>query len=85
MIYCVKLKKEAKGLDKAPIPGETGEKILNSISKEAWTNWQAHQTMLINEHRLSLIDPKARQFLKEEMERYLFGDGSKLPEGFTPP
>jgi Fe-S cluster biosynthesis and repair protein YggX len=85
MVYCVKLQKEADSLDKPPFPGPLGEKIFNSISKEAWLNWQAHQTMLINENRLSLIDPEARQYLKNEMERYFFGGGSELPAGFIKP
>lgn len=85
LIDCAKLKKKAKGLERAPYPGELGKKIFESISEEAWQMWLAHQTMLINEHRLSMIDPKARQFLAQEMEMFLFGAGSNKPAGFVPP
>lgn len=83
MIFCKKLGQEAEGLSEAPYPGPLGERIFNEISKAAWESWLGHQTMLINEYRLSLIDPKARTFLEEEMEKFLFGEGSERPEGFT--
>ena len=84
-VHCVKLQREEEGLDRAPYPGDLGQKILNQISKQAWQMWLNHQTMLINEYRLSLIDPKAREFLVKEMEKFLFGVGSAKPEGFIPP
>jgi len=83
-IYCLKLKKDAEALTFPPMPGEIGQKIFNHISQEAWQMWLAHQTMLINEYRLSMIDPKARSFLLQEMEKFLFGDGSEKPAGFVP-
>lgn len=83
-IFCSKLNEEAEGLDKAPFPGELGEKVFNQISKQAWKMWLAHQTMLINEYRLSLIDPKSREFLQEEMKKFFFGEGSAKPTGFVP-
>tara|TARA_Y100000817_G_scaffold280076_1_gene243858 strand:- start:323 stop:589 length:267 start_codon:yes stop_codon:yes gene_type:complete len=83
-VYCVKLQKEAEGLDYMPYPGEIGERILANISSEAWQMWVNHQTMLINEMRLTPVDPKARKLLEEEMEKFLFGEGSAKPEGFTP-
>ncbi|MBA2657126.1 MAG: oxidative damage protection protein [Tatlockia sp.] len=83
-VNCSKLKQEAVALEKAPFPGPLGEKILNEISKEAWSMWLTHQTMLINEYRLSLIDPKAKEFLHEEMKNFLFGEGSAKPQGFIP-
>lgn len=83
-VFCSKLNQESEGLDKAPFPGALGEKIFNHVSKQAWGMWLAHQTMLINEYRLSLIDPKAREFLNEEMQKYFFGDGSEKPAGFVP-
>lgn len=82
-ILCVKLNHEAEGMNAPPFPGPLGEKIFNQVSKEAWKMWLAHQTMLINEYRLSLMDPKARQFLQEEMQKYFFGEGSEKPAGFT--
>lgn len=84
-VLCVKLKKEAEGLDYPTYPGELGKRIYEGVSKEAWQQWLAHQTMLINEYRLSPMDPKARKFLEKEMESYFFGEGSAIPEGFKPP
>ena len=85
MIQCAYLKREAPGLERPPYPGELGKRIYQSISKEAWGRWMQHQTMLINEYRLTPIEPKARRFLEGEMEKFLFGTGSAAPEGFRPP
>lgn len=82
-VFCIKLNHEAEGMNAAPFPGPLGERIFNHISKQAWKMWLTHQTMLINEYRLSLIDPKAREFLHTEMEKYFFGEGSAKPAGFT--
>lgn len=84
-VHCVKLQREAEGLAYAPYPGELGKRIFENVSKEAWTQWLAHQTMLINENRLSPLDPKARKFLEGEMEKYFFGEGSAAPQGYVPP
>jgi Fe-S cluster biosynthesis and repair protein YggX len=84
-VQCVKLGKEAEGLDKPPYPGELGQRIFDQVSKEAWQMWLKHQTILINEHRISPIDPKARKFLEEEMEKFFFGAGSDVPGGFVMP
>ncbi|MDF2940197.1 MAG: hypothetical protein K0R66_839 [Gammaproteobacteria bacterium] len=84
MIYCKKLDKQAEGLDFPPYPGELGKKIHEHISKEAWGMWLNHQTMLINEYRLNMLDPQARDFLKKEMEKFLFGEGSEKPAGYVP-
>lgn len=84
LVYCTKLKKEAEGLTHPPLPGELGKKIYENISKEAWQGWLNHQTMLINEYRLSMVDPKARAFLMQEMENFLFGTGSEKPAGYVP-
>jgi Fe-S cluster biosynthesis and repair protein YggX len=85
MVKCVKLGKEAEGLDYQTYPGELGKKIFDNVSKEAWQSWLGHQTMLMNEYRLSPIDPKARKFLEGEMEKYFFGEGSQPPTGYVPP
>lgn len=85
MVQCVKLGKQAEGLDAVTYPGELGQRIFEHVSKEAWQLWMRHQTMLINEHRISPVDPKARKFLEEEMEKFFFGGGSDLPEGFVSP
>ena len=84
MVKCVKLGHEAEGLDVLPYPGELGRRIYDNISKEAWAQWVAHQTMLINENRLTPIEPKARAFLVAEMEKFLFGGGSSTPKDFVP-
>lgn len=85
IIHCSKLNKEAEGFEQPPYPGELGKKIVDHISKEAWQLWLAQQTMLINEYRLSMLDPKARAFLAQEMEKFLFGSGSEKPSGYIPP
>jgi len=84
-VQCVKLNKEADGLDYVPYPGEVGQRIYDNVSKEAWQMWLKHQTMLINENRLIAIEPRARQFLEQEMDKFFFGDGSAAPEGYVPP
>ena len=85
MVNCIKLGKEAEGLDRPTYPGELGQKIFDSISKEAWQLWLKQQTMLINENRLSLVNPEHRALLEKEMESFFFGSGSSAPEGYTPP
>jgi len=82
-VHCVKLHKEADGLDFPPYPGELGKKIYESVSKEGWQLWLSQQTMLINENRLSLADPKSQQFLKEELNKFFFGEGSAPPADFV--
>ena len=84
IIFCQKLKQDAEGLDQLVYPGEFGQKIYDNISKAAWQQWVDHQTMLINEYKLNMMDKKARDFIKIEMEKFLFGDGSEKPAGFTP-
>ena len=84
-IFCTYLQREAEGLDRVPYPGELGQRIYASISREAWQQWLRHQTMLMNEYRLTPIDPKARKFLVEEMEKFLFKGGAQKPEGYVAP
>lgn len=85
MVNCVKLGREAEGLKLPPYPGELGKRIFENVSAEAWQMWIGHQTMLINENRLSMVDPKAREFLSQEMEKFFFGEGSAKPSGYVPP
>jgi Fe-S cluster biosynthesis and repair protein YggX len=82
-VQCVVLGTEAEGLDQPPYPGELGQRIYENVSKEGWQRWVRHQTMLLNEYRLTPIDPKARKFLVAEMEKFFFGEGSKKPEGYV--
>lgn len=84
-VHCIKLQTESEGLDFAPFPGPLGERIFNEVSKQAWQDWLGKQTILINEYRLSALDPKAQQFLREEMQKYLFdGEEAAMPEAFNP-
>ncbi len=83
-VFCLKLKQELPGLISQPYPGPLGEKIYAHISAEAWTQWMRHQTMLINENRLNLLDPESRNFLAQELEKFCFGEGSAAPEGYIP-
>jgi Fe-S cluster biosynthesis and repair protein YggX len=84
-VHCAKLGKELEGLDKPPYPGELGQKIYDNISKEAWQAWLKQQTILINEYRLSVIDPKARTFLEEQMQKFLFEGDEQKPDSFVEP
>jgi len=84
-VHCVKLGKEAEGLERQTYPGDLGKRIYESVSKEAWQQWMKQQTMLINEYRLSPMDPKARKFLEEQMEKYFFGEGAETPPDYVPP
>ncbi|MSQ68720.1 MAG: oxidative damage protection protein [Gammaproteobacteria bacterium] len=83
-VQCIKLGREAEGLRAPPYPGELGRRIYTAVSQEAWGGWLKHQTMLINEYRLTPIEPKNRKFLEEEMEKYFFGAGSAPPADFRP-
>ena len=85
MVNCIKLEREAEGLERMPYPGDLGKRIFEQVSKEAWQMWIQHQTMLINEYRLTPIEPKARKFLEEEMEKFFFGGGSEKPKEFVEP
>jgi Fe-S cluster biosynthesis and repair protein YggX len=85
VVQCVKLGREAEGLKFPPYPGVLGQRIFLSVSKEAWQQWLQHQTMLINEYRLTPIDPEHRKFLENEMEKYFFGGGSEAPKEYVAP
>ena len=85
LIYCVKLGKEAEGLDTPPFPGPKGQEIFEKISKQAWQDWLGRQTMLINEQKLASYDPKARAFLAQERDKFLFDGHDDMPEGYVPP
>jgi len=84
-VQCVILKRQAPGLERVPYPGPLGQRIFEQVSREGWSRWVKHQVMLINENRLSPVEPKARKFLEGEMEKYFFGAGSERPPDFKPP
>jgi Fe-S cluster biosynthesis and repair protein YggX len=84
-VFCRKYQREMEGLGAPPYPGSKGQDIFDNISKRAWQEWQEHQTRLINEKRLSLVDPSARKFLQEEMEKFFAGEEHAQAEGYVPP
>ena len=84
-VFCRRYQTELEGLDRAPLPGPKGQDILENVSKKAWLEWQAQQTMLINEKHLSLMDPEARKYLQGEMEKFLSGEAHDTAEGYVPP
>ncbi len=84
IVHCIKLDKDAEGLDFPPYPGELGKRIYENVSKEAWQAWVRLQTMLVNEYRLNMVDAKARAYLKEQMEKHFFGEGADQVAGYTP-
>ena len=85
MVKCIKLGREAEGLDAAPYPGALGTRLYENVSKEAWQQWLRHQTMLINENRLNLSDVRARKYLAEQLEQHFFGEGADVATGYVPP
>lgn len=85
MVQCVKLGREAEGLERLPYPGALGQRIFDNVSKEAWQGWIRFQTILVNENRLNLSEAQARKYLAEQMENYFFGEGSQMPPGYVPP
>ena len=84
MVKCVKLGREAEGLDVPTYPGELGKRIFENVSKEAWRQWLEQQKMLVNENRLNLADAKARKYLAEQMEKHFFGSGADMAAGYVP-
>ncbi len=85
MIFCKKYQKEMEGLDAPPYPGPKGQEVFETVSKQAWTDWQTHQTMLINEKQLSLVDPETRKYLQQEMDKFFSGEDYDRAEGYVPP
>lgn len=84
MVHCIKLGKEAPGMKFPPLPNELGKRIYDNVSQEAWDGWLRYQTMIINENRLSLADPRARDYISQQMENYFFGEGADQISGYTP-
>lgn len=83
-VFCQYQQRDAEGLDFVPWPGELGKRVYASIGKQAWAEWLAHQTMLINENRLSPMNPEHRAMLEREMEKFLFGGDAEKPAGYVP-
>ena len=98
MVHCVKLHKEAPGLDADDLQGQVAldmieavggealrQRVYENISQEAWELWKGRLTMLMNEHRLNMMDPSTDEFIRQQMEAFLFGEGTALPSGYVPP
>ncbi|MEY2909214.1 MAG: hypothetical protein RLZZ602_1737 [Pseudomonadota bacterium] len=85
MVFCKRYQKELEGLDRPPLPGAKGQAVFDSVSKQAWQEWQAQQTMLINEKHLNMVDPESRKYLQEQMDKFLSGEDYDQAEGFVPP
>jgi Fe-S cluster biosynthesis and repair protein YggX len=85
MVQCVKLQKEAEGLDKPPFKGELGQRVFDTISKEAWRQWLEHSKMIVNEYRLDLVSPEGQRVWMDQLEKYFYGEGSAAPKEFVPP
>lgn len=83
-VHCQYEDRDTDGLDFAPWPGETGKRVFAHIGKPAWAKWLAHQTMLINENRLSPLNPEHRTFLEREMVKFLFERNAEKPAGYVP-
>ena len=84
-VMCRKYQREMEGLAQPPFPGPRGQKIFESVSKQAWQEWLAHQTMLINERRLNMMDRGTRAFLEEEMEKFFANEDVAKADGYVPP
>jgi len=84
MVFCKHFGEELEGLERPSLPGPKGQTIFEQVSKKAWQAWQAEQTMLINEKQLSLMDPEARKYLQDQMDKYLSGENHDRAEGFVP-
>jgi Fe-S cluster biosynthesis and repair protein YggX len=84
-VNCIKLGREAEGMDFPPFPGAIGKRVYDSVSKEAWKQWLEQQKMLVNENRLNLADKKARDYLVQQMEKHFFGEGADQAQGYVPP
>ena len=84
-VFCRKYKQELEGLERAPYPGQLGQEIYDNVSKQAWQEWTDHQTMLINEKHLNLMDPDSRKYLQQEMEKFLSGEEYDKADGYVPP
>ncbi|MGI3129347.1 oxidative damage protection protein [Halopseudomonas pachastrellae] len=85
MVMCRKYKQELPGLDRPPYPGPKGQDVFNEVSRKAWDEWQKHQTMLINERRLNMMDPEDRRFIQQEMDKFLAGEEYAQADGYVPP
>lgn len=83
-VMCKKYQQTLPGLDAPPYPGPKGQEIFEQVSKKAWQEWQAHQTMLINEHQLNMMEPEARKFLQQQMDKFLAGEDFAKAEGYVP-
>jgi Fe-S cluster biosynthesis and repair protein YggX len=84
MVNCVKLGRELPGLEKPPYPGELGQRIYDNVSAQAWDLWMRQAVLIINHYGLSMVDPQAQELLMQQAEQFFFGEGARMPEGWSP-
>lgn len=84
-VVCRRLKQELPGLEKPPFPGPKGQDIYENISQQAWQEWMEHQTRLINEKHLNMMDMTDRKYLQGQMDKFLAGEAVDEAEGYVPP
>jgi Fe-S cluster biosynthesis and repair protein YggX len=84
-VFCRKHKQDLEGLDFVPFPGPKGQDVFENVSKQAWQEWLKHQTMLINEKHLNMMQKETREYLAEQMQKFLSGSEFDQAEGYVPP
>ncbi len=84
MVQCVKIGRELPGLERPPFPGDLGQKIFENVSQDGWQLWSEQVTILINHYGLNMADPKAQDFINEQMEEFFFGEGARMPDDWVP-
>ena len=84
MVHCIKLQREAEGLDKPPFKGDLGKRVFDTVSKEAWRQWLEHSKMIVNEYRLDLVSPEGQRVWMDQLEKYFYGEGSAAPKEYVP-
>ncbi len=87
MVQCVVINQQSEGLDTVPHPGELGQRVFESVSKEGWKQWLERLTMIINENGLSTADTASIEVIEKHMLGFLFKEGEmgNLPDGFKAP
>ena len=83
-VFCKKYQQPLPGLSAPPYPGPKGQEIFDQVSAKAWQEWQQHQTMLINEKHLNMMEAASRTFLQQQMEKFFNGEDYAKAEGYTP-
>ncbi len=85
MVFCKKYQKDMEGMQRPPFPGPRGQELFDTVSQRAWQEWLEHQTRLINEKHLNMVDASARTYLAEQLEKFMSGADIDQVEGYVPP